>query len=162
MKVLLGNKAGVTVSNVVYKGGDHAIGSFTGGTGIIGFGDGIIMTSGDISGTIGPNSSGSYTGTNDSNNAAGAGDTDLDGLIPGYQTYDATILEFDFIPEGNAITFKYVFCSEEYNEWVYSPFNDVFGFFANGVNYAKVAGDAVSINTINNGDNYSGVNAMHP
>jgi hypothetical protein len=25
LKILLGNKAGVTVSNVVYKGGDHAI-----------------------------------------------------------------------------------------------------------------------------------------
>eukprot|EP00775_Hariotina_reticulata_P009203 gene9203-9370_t len=58
------------------------------------------------------------------------GDTDLDSLIPGYVTYDATVLEFDVVPARNGeLVFQYVFASEEYNEWVDSSYNDVFGFW---------------------------------
>ena len=38
---------------------------------------------------------------------------------------DAAVLEFDFIPTSDSISFKYVFGSEEYLEWVNS-FNDAF------------------------------------
>ncbi|WP_343076514.1 choice-of-anchor L domain-containing protein [Jiangella mangrovi] len=49
--------------------------------------------------------------------------------------------------------FDYIFGSEEYNEWVGSEYNDVFGFYVNGENCAVVGDDAqpVSINTINAG-----------
>src|SRR5947209_18459335 len=49
------------------------------------------------------------------------------------------------------VSFKYVFASEEYNQFVGSQFNDVFGFFLNGKNVALVPGtnSPVSINTIN-------------
>jgi hypothetical protein len=36
---------GVTVSNIVYKGATAAAGTFSGGAGIIGFGNGIILSS---------------------------------------------------------------------------------------------------------------------
>src|SRR3972149_4519331 len=49
--------AGVTVSNVTYAGADVAAGRFTGGTGIIGFDAGVVLSSGDIADTVGPNSS---------------------------------------------------------------------------------------------------------
>jgi hypothetical protein len=84
------------------------------------------------------------------------GDADLDGLIPGYQTFDATILEFDFTClQPTVISFQYVFASEEYNEYVASEFNDVFGFFLNGTNIALVPADCsspgipVAINNVN-------------
>src|SRR6185436_9045314 len=84
------------------------------------------------------------------------GDPSLDALVPGYETFDATILEFDFVCDNpTAISFQYVFGSEEYNEWVGSPFNDVFGFFLNGVNIATVpticssGGIPVAINNVN-------------
>lgn len=59
------------------------------------------------------------------------------------------------MPTGNFIQFSYVFGSEEYNEWVGSQFNDVFGFFVNGVNYALIPGTStpVAINDVNNGAN---------
>src|SRR5207302_6362256 len=43
----------------------------------------------------------------------------------------------------------------EYNEFVGTPFNDVFGFFLNGVNIALVPGTStpVSINNVNTGAN---------
>ncbi|MEZ5148253.1 MAG: choice-of-anchor L domain-containing protein [Bacteroidales bacterium] len=48
-------------------------------------------------------------------------------------TYDASVLEFDFVPETDTIRFKYVFGSDQYSEWVSSTFNDVFGAFIAGL-----------------------------
>ena len=91
------------------------------------------------------------------------GDTDLDSLIPGFSTNDACIIQFDFIcpPETASFTpqvnFNYVFASEEYDEYVDDQFNDVFGFFLNGVNIATIPNTnppvPVSINTVYVEDN---------
>lgn len=143
---------GVTISNVTYTGATVASGYFTGGTTAgIGIESGIVLTSGyasNLNGTT--NTQDDITGSNGL-----AGDSDLNGLIPSYSTYDATVLEFDFTSIGDSAYFNYVFGSEEYNEWVNSSFNDVFGFFFNGANIALIPGTttAVSINNINNGLN---------
>lgn len=145
---------GVTVSNVTFSGVNAAAGTFIGGTGIVGFESGIILSSGDISFVTGPNTQDDISAVN-----TGASDPDLAALIPGYTTYDAVVLEFDFTCTGTqVIQFQYVFTSEEYNEWVNSPFNDVFGFFLNGVNLALVPGSAgtpVSINNVNCNNPYN-------
>lgn len=148
---LTASGSGVVISNAVLTGSDRAAGSFVGGTGIVGFESGIILGSGGISGAVGPNTSDGL-----SDDLLLPGDADLDGLIPGYATNDATVLEFDFVPLGAQIRFRYVFTSEEYNEWVNSSFNDVFGFFVNGVNYARLPDGVtpVSINNVNNGNPY--------
>ena len=144
---------GVTITNINYSGANIAAGTFSGGTGIIGFESGIILSSGDIANVVGPNT---YDGTTTYNGMPG--DADLDALIPGYETYDSAVLEFDFVPASSVVTFEYVFGSEEYNEYVNSPFNDVFGFFINGVNCALIPGTwvvtPVSINNVNGGNPY--------
>ncbi|MDG2226358.1 MAG: choice-of-anchor L domain-containing protein, partial [Flavobacteriales bacterium] len=56
------------------------------------------------------------------------GDGLLDGLSSA-STEDAAILEFDFEAVGSSISFRYVFASEEYLEYVNAGYNDVFGFF---------------------------------
>jgi len=137
---------GISISNVTFTGADVAAGTFSGGTGIIGFESGIILGSGDIVNVVGPNAMDDVTTDN-----AGAGDADLTALS-GFQTNDAAVLEFDFVPVGISVSFQYVFASDEYNEFVHSEFNDVFAFFINGVNCATVGSDPVSINTINNGE----------
>src|SRR5208337_689403 len=62
------------------------------------------------------------------------GDTDLANLagITLAQTYDASVLEFDFVPMGNTLSFTYVFGSEEEPCWVCSQYDDAFGFFLSG------------------------------
>jgi PKD repeat protein len=89
------------------------------------------------------------------------GDTDLEAQVnDGFPSFDASVLEMDITPFTDTICFFYVFASEEYPEWVFSSFNDVFAFFISGgpeydtlTNIATIPntdpGVAVSINTIN-------------
>ncbi len=156
VNTLLGG--GVAVSGVSYSGVNIAAGTFSGGTGIIGFEDGIILSTGNIADVVGPNTDDATTTDNGM-----PGDADLNTLIPGYTTFDAAVLEFDFVPTSDVVTFEYVFGSEEYNEWVFSSFNNVFGFFVNGVNVALIPGTStpVSINNVNGGNPY-GTGAVNP
>ncbi len=143
--------AGVTVSNVSYTGAPEAIGLFTGGTGIVGFESGIILSTGQIADAVGPNVSSST-----STDFGLPGDADLDNRNVG-TTFDAAVLEFTVeCAEQQSITVRYVFASEEYNEYVNSQFNDVFGFYLNGVNISYIGPDPVAINSINCGNPFSG------
>ena len=140
----------IAITNVSFTGSDSALGTFTGGTGIIGFEQGIVLSTGLVENVVGPNS-GDGTGYGH----ALPGDADLDSLIPGFETEDACILEFDFeCPAVREIGFEYVFSSEEYREYVYNSYNDVFGFFVNGENIALLPDGVtvVSIDNVNNGN----------
>jgi len=137
---------GVEISNINYVGGNLAAGTFIGGIGIIGFESGVILSSGQAIDVVGPNTS---DGT--STDLGTPGDQDLTDLS-GFDTNDATILEFDLVPNASVLFIRYVFASEEYNEFVNSSFNDVFAFFVNDKNCALIDEDPVSINTINNGN----------
>jgi hypothetical protein len=145
---------GISISNVSYIGSTLSSGYFTGGTAAgIDIESGIVLTSGYVTNLNGTtNTSDSITGS-----LSAPGDAQLDNLIPGYLTYDATILEFDFVSEGDSAYFNYVFGSDEYNEYVESSYNDVFGFFIDGINYALIPGTstAVSINNVNKSTNSS-------
>lgn len=144
--------AGVTISNVVYTGGTSASGSFTGGASSVGFDSGVLLTSGAAADALGPNNS-----SNTSTNNSLAGDSDLTSLS-GVPTNDASVLEFDFIPNADTVFFQYAFASEEYLEYVGSPYNDSFAFFVNGVNCAVVDDgmgtmQPITVNNINPGSN---------
>jgi len=133
------------------SGNNASAGLFTGGSDAgIGLDSGIILSTGFIRNALGPNEYAGATGVLEL-----PGDEDLEALIPGYDTFDATILEFEFVPLFDTLYISFVFGSEEYNEWVGSPYNDVFGFFLNGENIALVpgTGDRISINSINNNNN---------
>jgi hypothetical protein len=151
---------GVTIQNVTFSGANVAAGTFQGGTGIIGFDAGIVLSSGNMNSIQGPNLGDATTTVN-----LTGGDPDLASLIPGYTVFDACKLEFDFsCPLTQVISFQFVFTSEEYNEWVNSPYNDVFGFFVNGQNIALVPGTAntpVSINNVNCNNPYAPPTGSH-
>jgi hypothetical protein len=144
---------GVVVTDIQFAGADVAAGKVSGGTGIIGFANGIMLSSGCISNVV------AVGGSNNANDItcdnAQPGDPDLDALIPGYTTFDRTVLEFDFECDNlQVISFEYVFSSDEYNEYANTDFNDVFGFFVNGVNVALLPDNVtpVSINNVNCGN----------
>lgn len=157
---LLGSGASAPiVSNISFTGSAIAAGTFSGGDSI-GFGDGVILSSGSIAAVPGPNVA---DGTSFNNGLPG--DADLNGLIPGFQTLDAAFLEFDFeCQDQDAASFRYVFASEEYNEFANTAFNDVFGFFVNGANVALLPDGVtpVSINNVNGGNPVNGTGPQNP
>lgn len=134
---------GVSISNATYSGASAvASGIFTDG-GNIGFGNGIVLTTGTTACAVGPNTSTACSGE-------GA----------------TTTLKFDVTSESGTFFFNYVFASEEYNEYVGSAYNDLFEMKLNGVNIALLpnGGGLVSINNVNNNinsayfrDNSSGI-----
>jgi gliding motility-associated-like protein len=156
--VLLGQ--GVTVSNITFKGSQIQFGTFNGSNSNIGIANGVVMATGNITVAPGPNNAGGTTIP--AGGVGGSGDIDLT-AIAGTNTNDAAVLEFDFVPNGDTLRFKYVFGSEEYPEYVNS-INDVFGFFISGPgitgpysnnaqNIALIPGTftPITINNVNNG-----------
>ena len=148
---------GVIVSNITYAGKPIALGRFTANNTNLGINSGVVITTGTITGGGGPQGPNNQSNAGMDNNAPGF--TALSNLVGGTGTYNAAILEFDFIPYADTVRFKYVFGSEEYPEYVGSQFNDVFAFFISGpgiagsYNMARLpSGVPVTINNINNGN----------
>lgn len=153
---------GVQVFNVVYTGSREAIGYYTRGSGgpATIFPRGVILCTGRLRDVPGPNTNTNAPAPNrpnaDYNNGA-PGDPDLTAIV-NTRTFNAAVLEFDFIPITDSISFNFIFASEEYTEYVDKRYNDVFAFLISGpgipspgINIALVPGTAtpVSINSIN-------------
>lgn len=151
-----------TIFNIQQIGNNpDGIGFFEAPDTVVGFDRGIILSTGSVSAATGPNSD-----TDVGSELEGdVSDPDLDIASTG-NVFDASGIEFDFIPLQPTVTFRYVFASEEYCEFVDAPFNDIFGFFISGpglngpfsdgaVNLATIPGtnQAVSINNVNYGEN---------
>ena len=110
--VLLGS--GVTVSNVMYNGSPGAIGQFTANNTTLGITQGIVMTTGTVQATSsGPQGPNNQSNAGMDNNAPGS-PLLTNQVLGGTQTFNAAILEFDFIPYADTVRFKYVFGSDEY------------------------------------------------
>ncbi len=124
--VLVGS--GVTISNVTFSGDATQIGDFNSANANVGLTTGVVLASGNVVNSIGPNDD---SGFGDSDDFMGPGDLDLE-VLAGLTTNDAAILEFDFVPVGDTVNFNYVFASDEYMEYVGGGINDVFGFFLSG------------------------------
>ena len=170
--VLLG--MGVTASNITINGSplnaNNAQGnvvSFTNTNPAFPISSGLLLTTGNAIAAQGPNNS-----TNLSNNlpatASVASDPHLNILAAGTVT-NGVVLEFDFIPTGDTLNFRYIFGSEEYPEFSPSTYNDAFGLFlwgpgisgpyalagyANGANIATIPGGIpVTINNVGDASN---------
>lgn len=151
-EILIGT--GVLVGNVSFTGEKHAIGLFFDSTRQIGIEQGIVLTSGNAIYMNGPNKN---PRSGWASNAPG--DPELEKIAKG-KTFDASILEFDFVTSSEFLSFEYVFASEEYLEYVGSKFNDVFAFFltdpaGNKSNIAHLPDGVtpITVNTVNHEKN---------
>lgn len=166
--VLLG--FGVTATNITINGSaansNNLFGNvtyFTSGTTSFPIQSGVLLTTGNGVGAIGPNGSGSFT-----NNSPATPSVSTDpalNYIANSGVTNGAVLEFDFVPSGDTISFNYLFGSDEYPEYSPSTFNDAFGFIlwgpgisgpytmagypAGGANLAVIPGTSTPV-TINN------------
>lgn len=166
--VLLG--FGVTATNITINGSaansNNLFGNvtyFTSGSTTFPIQSGVLLTTGNGVGAIGPNNSGSFT-----NNSPATPSVSTDpalNYIANSGVTNGVVLEFDFIPSGDTISFNYLFGSDEYPEFSPSTFNDAFGFIlwgpgisgpftmagypAGGANLAVIPGTSTPV-TINN------------
>ena len=123
------------------------------------FENGLIMTSGDVANAPGPESGVLLDGT-----YAWPGDGDLEAFIPGLNagdTNNASIIEFEFVPVSNSMSFDFIFAAEEYGTFQ-CTFTDAFAFLltdsaGNTTNLAIVPGteDPISVLTVRD-DQYNG------
>jgi len=163
--------AGVSVSNRSFTGVNRAGGRFSNGQAPIGIADGLIISSGNIASVSGGgagqhNQSDSIT----TNNAQG-GDADLNAIISPSETYDRALLQFDIRSDVDRILgFRYVFGTEEHNEYVETCYNDAVAVFIDsGTGYRNHAVlrnpdgsvDPVSVNTLNCDNPYAPPGGTH-
>jgi gliding motility-associated-like protein len=165
---------GINVSNIKFNGStvnantvSDQVGLFTNGaTTTIGIDKGILLSTGNSAISIGPNDR--DLATLPTSNPF-VGDNDLYILSNNQVIKNVAILEFDFVPVGNKLSFNFVFASEEYPEFVNDSYNDNFGFFLSGPgitgpfsggakNIALIPSTIlpVSINNLNNGNSNTG------
>lgn len=148
-EVIFGNT--VSISNMTFHGANDTAGTFNDGLGSIGLSNGIILSSGLIERVVGPNLS---DGMHHKDHSL-PGDHDIDILLHGVTSLDATVLEFDLLfdklPDNSqtpiTVTIPYVFASEEYNEYGRGKYTDVFFFLINGDNFALIPGTNIPIST---------------
>jgi gliding motility-associated-like protein len=141
---ILFNQTGcATVSNFSITGGnfgtnENSYAYFNGNGSSFPFAEGIVLSTGKASNTVGPNNN-----LSDDDGINWLTDADLETVLNTSSTLNATILEFDFIPQTNFISFEYIFASEEYQQGNANTcqFSDVFAFLIkpNGGQYVNIA-----------------------
>lgn len=104
------NISNVSVSGGNFTSGEKSWGYFNAAGTNFPFEEGIILSTGKIINAQGPNG---YI-SDDGGGMGWVGDNDLNEALGLNNTFNATILEFDFIPIGNQISFDYIFSSEQY------------------------------------------------
>lgn len=137
-------QSGVYLSNGVFNNATTAlpttttskIGRFQNGTTFTDFpfNSGIIMTTGNITVTPGPNNGGGSSVANDD----GVRDTELSAIATN-TTWGTSKIEFDFVSISGNVSFEYVFASEEYPEYACGTVNDIFAFFLTGINPVTIS-----------------------
>ncbi|GAA0733623.1 hypothetical protein GCM10009430_47950 [Aquimarina litoralis] len=123
---------------------------------------GVILSTGNATSAEGPN------GTVPLSEGLGfdwTGDTDLSNITGTTNLFNASYIQFDFIPTVDFISFDFLFASEEYFESFPCTFSDVFAFIltdssGNSTNLAVIPGTdppiPISVTTINEGVDING------
>ena len=157
------NGPNVVLSNAFSQTVDpQQVGVFSDSTASIGLDSGLVICTGIIYGVMGPN--------NIPNMTLGGGffasDTDLSTMSPLYASTigDPGIIQLDLVPAGDTLEVRYVFGSEEYDEYACSDKDDRLGMFLSGpglagpfsnsaINMATlpISGLPVTVNTLNRG-----------
>lgn len=148
----------VQVTNAVggnFSDGDKSFGYFSSNGSDFPFEKGLVLSTGKLAHVPGPNNT-----LSDDDAPGWSGDPDLEAALGIYNTINATIIEFDFVPNADNIRFRYIFASEEYQQGDPNTcrYSDAFAFLIKPIggsynNIALVPGTntPVQVTTVHSG-----------
>ena len=131
--VLINSNCAATSNHIARTGtaqGVNGIGYFNANGSDFPYMEGIVLSTGSANDSEGPN-----VGINSSTPSQWTGDGDLT-IITGLQElFNASFLQFDFVPRTNNFSFNFLFASEEYNDEQFNYqciYSDAFAFILTG------------------------------
>lgn len=155
---------GFVIDSATYFGDANSSGTYTGGDtsnpSVLPGDTGVIFSTGNTSG---------FANATGANNQQGGTTTDTGGVngnaafdtAAGQATFDASYIEIVFTPEPGqtSLNIEFRFYSEEYNEYVYSNFNDIALVQLDGVTQPISVGTGeISVNSINDAGTFNPTN----
>lgn len=144
------NTSCVAASNITWStgtnfGSTNGIGFFQSNNPSFPMQSGVILSTGNVTNAPGPNNSLLSDG-----NASWLGDTDLETTLAAagvsLVSKNATVLEFDFVPNSPYFSFDFIFASEEYGNFQ-CQFSDAFAFLLTNTSTGVTTNLAVVPNT---------------
>ena len=124
--------AGITASNVTFSGGSDQIGLVSNSGAALGLEGEVMLNTDHVSCTSTCTNCGGLQSDADLEFVANSVPPLIGQSFTVGSTYDVARLEFDFVADGDSISFDYVFGSDEYLTYVNTQFNDIFAFFLSG------------------------------
>ncbi|OIP85305.1 MAG: 2,3,4,5-tetrahydropyridine-2,6-carboxylate N-succinyltransferase [Rhodobacterales bacterium CG2_30_65_12] len=126
---------GVTVVSASYSGDNRSSGIYTNGDavapGVTPADTGVMLSTGRLSSFTNSSGDPNVSSSTTTNTSGVDNNADFNALA-GARTYDASILDADFIPDGDMMSLQFVFSSDEYPEYAGTIYNDVVGVWVNG------------------------------
>ena len=116
------NVSGFIVSGDTFTTGKNSYGYFTNTNASFPFTDGVVLSTWSADNAVGP-----FVRNLGGGSSLWLGDTNLDQAI-GTTSKNATLLEFDFTPLTNFLSFEYIFASNEYQDDFPCEYSDGFAF----------------------------------
>lgn len=118
-----------SISGDTFSGTSNSYGFFDASGTSFPFQNGIVLSTAKATRSPGPNNN-----LIDEGVVGWIGDNDLEQALGISNTFNATILEFDFIPLTNFVSFDYLFASEEYQGTAPCKYSDGFAFLLKKAN----------------------------
>ncbi|MFV8375546.1 choice-of-anchor L domain-containing protein [Flavobacterium sp. LB1P71] len=152
---ILVNSSCASISNPIATGdtftaGKNSYAYFNNQGGSFPFTEGVLLSTWSSQNSIGP-----FIRNQGGGDTSWLGDADLDKEL-GFKTINATVLEFDFTPLTNFISFDYLFASNEYQDDFPCRFSDGFAFLikeksstANYQNLAVIPSTTTPVSSLN-------------
>ena len=125
----------VQVVSASYSGDRDSSGIYTNGDsvmpGVAPGNTGVILSTGDADDITQSNGDPNRSSSTSTNTWGQNGNPDFNAAAGAY-TYDASYLDVDIIPQGDVLTFQFVFLSEEFPEYQTGIYQDFVGMWING------------------------------
>ncbi|MEC5164705.1 gliding motility-associated-like protein [Flavobacterium sp. PL11] len=145
-----------TIANTVatgdnFSGNNKSYGYFNNQGGTFPFAEGVVLSTWSSQNSVGP-----FVVNSGGGNKSWLGDTDLELSLGLVNTVNATVLEFDFTPITDFLSFDYIFASNEYQKDYPCNYSDGFAFLIKEVgsttpykNIAVLPNSGVAVSSMN-------------